>query len=114
LEPIDVNELRWAHLDVPKGVAQPLYALPFVVRHEMLGFVLYGGHVGGEALDPDERNTLQRVALAAAAAYEHVRTKSIIAEANDLRIEVVLLAKEQHLLREMVDALRAATAAASK
>lgn len=106
LQPLDLSEVRWPRADVPHGIAQPLLAIPLCVRHELLGFVLYGGHIGGEAIDPDERRTLARLAEAAAAAYEHVRAKALVVEANDLRAENTLLHHEQRLLREMVDALR--------
>jgi hypothetical protein len=106
LQTLDLSEVRWPHEDVPRGIAQPLIAIPLCVRHELLGFVLYGGHVGGEAIDPDEQRSLAHLADAAAAAYEHVHAKALIAEANELRSENTLLQHEQGILREMIDALR--------
>lgn len=108
LDALEIPSIRWPYCNVPEGLAQPLLAIPFVVRHEMLGFVLYAGHAGGEAIDPDERRVLIRLSAAAAAAYDHIRSKAAVAEANELRAENVLLIREQHLLREMVDALRSA------
>lgn len=109
LEPIDIAAIRRTHANMPAGLAQPLLAIPFAVRHEMLGFALYGGHVGGEAIDPDERRTLVHLAAAAAAAYEHVRARAVSAEATELRAENALLTREGRLLREMVEALRSVT-----
>jgi hypothetical protein len=109
LQTLDLSDVRWPHADVPHGIGQPLIAIPLCVRHELLGFVVYGGHVGGEAIDPDERDTLVRLGDAAAMAYEHVRTKALVSEANDLRNENALLQREQRLLREMVDTLRSVT-----
>jgi hypothetical protein len=106
LQLLDLRDVRWPHEDVPHGLAQPLIAIPLCVRHELLAFVLYGGHVGGEAIDPDEKNALTRLADAAAAAYEHVHAKAVITEATRLRTENTELQHEQRLLREMVDALR--------
>jgi hypothetical protein len=106
LQAIDLCDVRWPQTNVPSGVAQPILVLPFVVRHEVLGFVLYGGHVGGEAIDPDEKRVLMRLADAASGAYEHVRSKSLLSEANELRTENTLLQHERELLREMVDALQ--------
>jgi hypothetical protein len=109
LQALDLSEIRWPHHDVPHGIAHPLLAIPLCVRHELLGFVLYGGHLGGEAIDPDEKRTLLRLSEAAAAAYEHVRAKALLAEADDLRNKNTLLQHEQRYLREMVDALRGVT-----
>lgn len=109
LQPVDLSQVRWPHNDVPSGIAQPLIAIPLCIRHDLLGFTLYGGHVGGEAIDPDEQRTLVRLADAAAGAYEHVQAKALVLEANDLRSENTLLQHEQRLLREMVDALRSVT-----
>lgn len=103
LQPLDLVQIRWPHDGVPHGMGQPLIALPLCVRHELLGFVLYGGHVGGEAIDPDEQRTLMRLADAAATAYEHVQTKALISETNQLRTENTVLQREQELLRQMIE-----------
>lgn len=108
LQPIDLADLRWPEGKMPAGLGQPLIAIPLAARHELLGFVLYGGHTGGEAIDPDERQTLVRLVDAATAAYEHVQAKSLQAESSALRSEVALLHHERALLREMVDTLRVA------
>lgn len=109
LEILLLADVRWQHEDVPRGIAQPLLAAPLTVRHQLLGFVLYGGHTGGEAIDPDEQHTLWQLACAAAAAYEHVHAKTLLAENNELRAEVTLLQHEQRLLRETIEALQKVT-----
>lgn len=96
LQPIDLTTVRWSHHEAPSENAQPLLAIPFVVRHDVLGFALYSGHVGGEALDPDEQGVLVRLCDAAASAYEHVNVQNLINEAARLRVQ-------NDLLREMVD-----------
>jgi hypothetical protein len=106
LDTVALAGIRGPQADTPSGIAQPLLALPLVVRHEMNGFVLYGGHVGGEGLDPDEVGVLERLVHAAAGAYEHIRTKAAIAESDGLRSENAILLREQKLLREMVETLR--------
>jgi hypothetical protein len=111
LEAVDLPDVRWNHCDVPAGVGQPILALPFVVRHDVLGFVLYSGHVGGEGIDPDERRLLAELATAAAAAYDHVESKALQAQASELRAENAMLVREERLLREMIDALRNVSAA---
>ncbi|HKU68329.1 MAG TPA: GAF domain-containing protein [Candidatus Baltobacteraceae bacterium] len=91
LEAIDLAEIHRAQSDFPAGAAQPLIAIPLAVRHELLGFVLYGGHTGGEAIDPDEQRILMHVARAASAAYEYVRATDLQDEARQLRTENALL-----------------------
>lgn len=91
LQPIDLTEIHRGGADFPGGVAQPLIAIPFVARHELAGFVLYGGHGGGEALDPDEQRILSRLAQAAAAAYEYVHATVLADETQRLRTENALL-----------------------
>ncbi len=107
LQPVDLSELPWQQTNVPAGVAAPLIAFPIVARRELIGFALYGGHSGGEAVDPDERKALTQLADCAADAYEHIRTLDLSTEATSLRSEVEMLDQERKLLREMVDALRA-------
>ncbi|HZZ64228.1 MAG TPA: hypothetical protein VFE17_01900, partial [Candidatus Baltobacteraceae bacterium] len=106
LQAVHLAEIRWPRADLPAGMGQPLFAVPFVVRHEVLGFAVYGGHCGGEAIDPDEQGTLVRLADAAAAAYEYLRAKDLLDESTSLRAQNDVLVHEQALLREMVDALR--------
>ncbi len=65
----------------PSGGAMPILAVPISARARLAGFALYGAHRSGEALNPDERAMLHRLAVAAAAAYDHL-------EAEDLRREV--------------------------
>ena len=106
LEPVDLTTLRWPDAIVPKGVGHPLLAVPIVVRHQLLGFVLYGGHRGGEAIDPDERRALAQLAEAAGPAYEHIRMSHLTQASEQWMLEKTLLEHERTLLREMVDALR--------
>jgi hypothetical protein len=106
LATVELAGIRRPQADMPGGIAQPLLALPLVVRHDMDGFVLYGGHVGGEGLDPDEVGVLEQLVHAAAGAYEHIRTKAVIAESDELRTENAILVREQRLLREMIETLR--------
>ena len=109
LQSLDIPHIRWPRSDIPAGLAQPLLAVPIVLRHELLGIVLYGGHVGGEAIDPDEGRTLINLAQAAAGAYDHIRSNALIAEADRLRAQNALLEHDQSLLREVLHTLGAAT-----
>lgn len=107
LQAIDLHEVRWPQSNVPEGIAQPVLALPLSVRHELLGFVLYSGHTGGEAVDPDEENALVNVTDCASDAYEYIRAMNLENEASTLRTENAMLSQERKLLREMVEALQA-------
>jgi len=77
----------------PAGAATPILAVPISARARLIGFALYGAHRSGEALNPDERHVLHRLAVAAAAAYDHL-------EADELRREV-------ERLRAVADGMRA-------
>lgn len=63
LTPIDPHELRWERDDVPAGERQVLYAVPIVNGYRLDAIALYGGHVTGEDLDPDERRSLRRLGI---------------------------------------------------
>ena len=91
---------------MPPALAQPILAIPLVVRHDLIAFVLYGGHKTGEAIDPDEQKTLANLAHAAASAYEHIHAKALLAESTTLRAENAMLVRERVLLRDIVDTLR--------
>jgi hypothetical protein len=106
LQPVSLSEIRWPNVALPQGYAHPLLAIPIGVRHELVGFVLYAGHRGGEAIDPDERQALVAVSDAAGPAYEHIRTEQLSRECEQWHMEKAVLEHEQSLLREMVDALR--------
>ncbi len=106
LEPIEMNSIRCAQGALPSGLEHPLIAVPFVARHEVLGFALYGGHSGGEAIDADEKRALMQLCAAAAAAYEHIHADELSNQANALRVENTVLQRETALLREVVDSFR--------
>jgi GAF domain len=56
----------------PHGAAVPDLAIPLIVRHELIGLVLYGHRAGEGILDPEERALLERLARAAASAYDAI------------------------------------------
>jgi predicted metal-dependent hydrolase len=51
---------------------------------------------------------LEHLAAAASAAYDHVESKALRAEANGLRAENAMHVREQQMLREMIETLRSA------
>jgi len=62
-------------------------AYPFIVRDEILGFVLVGVHANGSAIDPNEREVLDAFVRRASIAYDHLISKTRGAENARLRIE---------------------------
>ncbi len=75
-----VAEERTVYLDeqgiddpsFPRGAARPDVAIPLLVRHDLIGVVLYGHRDGEGILDPEERALLERLAHAAASAYDAI------------------------------------------
>ena len=109
LDAFDVSSLRRRRRDIPSGLAQPLLAVPLCVRHELLGFVLYGGHRGGEGLDPDEIAHLKSLAHAAAGAYDHIESKTLRKRIAEAQIEIAQLRHGEEVAREMLRAFRERT-----
>lgn len=70
---------------------EQLLAIPLLLRHHLMGYVLYGHHANGAAIDPNERKILERLTARAATAYDHVASEERAAENERLRIEVNLL-----------------------
>jgi len=66
--PVSLYDHPWRAHGVPSGPAYPVLALPIIVRRELVAIVLYGAHIHGEPLDPDEIKAIAGLASAAAAA----------------------------------------------
>lgn len=77
----DPNEL------LPQGLAAPVLALPCVVEHQLIAFVLYGSHTSGAEPDVKDIELLRELAERAAAAYEHVEAVSRAEEIHKLKAE---------------------------
>ncbi len=77
LRPIVTTDLGWPRGDLPTGNRQVIYAIPVVIGHTVEAIALYGGHTGGEDLDPDERQSLRDLAQAAAVGYDRVHSKEL-------------------------------------
>lgn len=100
LQPLAISELRWPREDLPKGLGQPLYAVPISSGHHLAAIALYGGHTGGEDLDPDERRSLRGLAAGAALAYDHLTAEALNKTVAELRGENEALRRSQDLLVE--------------
>lgn len=76
---------------LPDGVARPALAIPFVVRHQLIGFVLYGSHTNGAHPDGKDVELLTDLTAHASAAYDHVAMEERTNENLQLRTQVTLL-----------------------
>ncbi len=68
-----LDELR-SRLDAENAAIYTL-AVPVTVRHRLESFTLYGAHVNGAQLDPDEVELLKELAREASRAYDHVEAE---------------------------------------
>ena len=68
-----LDEIR-SHLDAENAATYTL-AIPVTVRHELVSFTLYGAHLNGAQLDPEEVDLLRELAREAARAYDHVEAE---------------------------------------
>jgi hypothetical protein len=102
LQPLSISDVRWPRENIPAGVAQPLYAVPIASGHHLAAIALYGGHTGGEDLDPDERRSLRGLAAGAALAYDHLAADELQRTIEELRGENEALRRSQELLVEKV------------
>jgi hypothetical protein len=111
LDVLNLSDVRWPRADIPTGLFQPLLAVPIVVRHRLTGFALYGGHVGGEALDPDEVRSLRLLAVPAGVAYDHLEAEALRAENDRLLAANAALQLDKRLNVDALDLLRRQMAA---
>jgi hypothetical protein len=102
LEPLDPEEVEWRAEGVPDATRAPIYAVPVVVERRLKAIALYGGHSGGEALDPDERLCLRKLAQAAAAAYEHIDSAELRRQLASLEAENASLRSLERKLTELL------------
>jgi GAF domain len=85
---IRMREVRRGDVEFPAGQSAPVIAVPMFVRHVLLGFALYGAHVSGEDIDPDEKRLLDRLAHAAAVTYDHIDSESVRKQLREVMIEL--------------------------
>ena len=86
--PVSLHDHPWRREGVPIGSAQPILAVPLIVRRELAAVVFYGSHVHGEALDPDEIKAIAGLAPGAAAAYDHLEAEAMKREVESMRREL--------------------------
>lgn len=83
--PLRLDDVHWPRTDLPHGDNEPVLAVPVLVRDRLMAIALYGSHVNGEALDPDEVASIDRLATGAATAYDHLEAEALRRELELLR-----------------------------
>lgn len=107
LHAVSLADVRWPRTDLPIGIHQPLYAIPVTIAHRLEGIALYGGHVRGEALDPDERKSLRELAGGAALALDHLVVEDLRRRLDEMEVENETLRRlEERLSGLLQDRLR--------
>lgn len=101
--PVHVADLPWERKDVPGGAQQPLYAIPVTLGTGVEAIALYGGHTGGEDLDPDERHSLRGLANGAALAYDHLAAAELRRSLEAARAENESLRRVERTLTGLLE-----------
>jgi len=70
--PLTVGDLLSRNA-LPSGEGAPVLAVPVFVRRKLEAVALYGPHIAGGTLDPDEMDALKKLAVAAGKAYEDLQ-----------------------------------------
>jgi hypothetical protein len=83
--PLRLHDVLRSTADLPTGPAFPAIVVPLRLDRTVDAFVMYGGHRSGTDLSPDEIAALVRLAEAAAAAREHVRSVALCVQLDGLR-----------------------------
>jgi hypothetical protein len=78
----------------------PVLAVPIFVRAHLEAIAVYGAHVNGEDIDPDEVDSLEAMGTAAGIAYDHLEAARVRQEAVRWRRMAERQARELAALRE--------------
>ncbi len=79
--------------------ANAVLAVPIFVRSKLDAVAVYGAHVNGEDIDPDERASLDAIGVAAGIAYDHLETERVERELSRWRRVAERQARELSELR---------------
>ena len=88
METMRMRDIHRGGATFPSGLHAPAIAVPMFVRHQLLGFALYGTHVSGEDIDPDELRLLERLAHSAASTYDHIDSESVRAQLREANMKL--------------------------
>ncbi len=103
MEALDPGEIAWQRSDLPEGERGVLYAVPVVVERSLEAIALYGGHLGNEALDPDELRSLRHLGGAAAVGYEHIVAAELRSRLESVEAENAALRSVERKLTELLE-----------
>ena len=84
---------------------EAVLAVPVFVRSRLDAVAVYGAHVNGEDIDPDEVTSLEKMGVAAGIAYEHLETARVERDIARWRKLADRQARELASLRERVSLL---------
>lgn len=79
--------------------SESVLAVPVFVRSKLEAVVVYGAHVNGEDIDPDERTSLEAIGAAAGMAYDHLESARVERELARWRRLAERQARELSALR---------------
>ncbi|MBV8531993.1 MAG: hypothetical protein JO104_11815, partial [Candidatus Eremiobacteraeota bacterium] len=83
----------------------PILAVPVFVQARLHAIAVYGGHVNGEDIDPDEVESLEAICTAAAMAYDHLDAVQVRREIARWRKLAERQTRELAAMRERVSLL---------
>lgn len=98
---IRLHDFGWKGKNLPEGPAAPVLAVPFSVRRELNGFALYGAHVRGGDLDPDEIAIFSELSVGAAAAFDHIEAQTLRKKADHAQERLNALGVERSAPSEL-------------
>ena len=73
-KPFSVQGFTWTDMGVPRGAGEPALGVPVISRRRLVALALYGAHVSGPEIDPDETRLLKDLCAAAAPAFDQRAT----------------------------------------
>jgi hypothetical protein len=92
--PVRLADLTWSSDELPI-LGKAVIAMPVLLRDQLVSIVLYGPHVSGADIDPDEVRSLTFLVERAGAAYDHIEARALRAEVESLSEQC--RAKEQKI-----------------
>jgi hypothetical protein len=92
--PVRLADLTWSSDELPI-LGKAVIAMPVLLRDQLVSIVLYGPHVSGADIDPDEVRSLTFLVERAGAAYDHIEARALRAEVESLTEQC--RAKEQKI-----------------
>jgi hypothetical protein len=76
-KPFSLQEFAWNDMGIPRGMGEPALAVPLISRHRLVALAVYGAHLSGAEIDPDETRLLRDLCATAALAFDQRITGSL-------------------------------------